>query len=173
MAEKMEKTDPEEEWEEVVALDGKTYRVLKNPPPPTPPLPLTAKEEKAIDDAIDIMAKLFKRRRIEVERARFVNKEKKPCKAIDKLLAETLLDLKRDVPEEPAEKLFDRLSTVSLNCEDEDRALVLGTIFIRFMDTMEYMVSFKGKFRGRARERSKYTKKEALEALRKRGLTRK
>lgn len=162
-----------EEYREVVALDGKTYRVLKNPPPPTPSLPLTEDETKAVDDAITIMVKLYRRRKIEVERPRFLNKEEKACKEIDKLIAETLRALKKDVKVEPAEKLFDRLATVSMACRDEDESWVMGCLFIRFMDTMEYMVSFKKKYRGREREHVKYTKKEALAALQRRGLTRK
>jgi len=102
-----------------------------------------------------------------------LNDEKEPCRAIDALIAETLTSLKKDVPKEPAEKLFDRLGTVSMQCKDEDESWVMGCIFIRFMDTMNYMVSFKGKFRGRERKHVQHTKKEALDALRERGLTRK
>jgi hypothetical protein len=134
---------------------------------------LTEEEEKAVDGAIEIMVRLFRRRRITVKRPRYLNDEKEACKAIDKLLAETLTNLKREVPVEPAEKLFDRLGKISMDCKDDDEAWTMGCIFIRFMDTMNYMVSFKRKYRGRERKHVQYTKKEALDALRERGLTRK
>lgn len=160
----------DEETDLVTFADGKTCRVYKNTPPPTPPLPVTVIEEKMLDVAIRQMASRFRREGIVVDRPRFVNKEPEACAAIDKIVAEGLWGLRKNVTEDPAEKLFERLGTLSVDWGDD--TLAVGVIFIRYWDTFEAMVSYKGKYRGKDRPRCKHTKEEALEILRQRGLTR-
>jgi hypothetical protein len=161
------KTD--EEHELVTAPDGKTYRILKNYVPLLP-IPITESEGKVIDASVASMVKRFQHDGIKVERPRFVCQEEAPCKALDEIIASTLWALRHEVPHETAEKLLQRLGSISP--ESDEDALAVGVFFIRFMDTMEAMVSYKRRYRGRPRERCKYTKDEALEILRQRGLTR-
>jgi len=165
-------TEANEEWEEVVAVDGETYRVLKNPPPPTPPLPVSDEEVEALDRAIASMAVVSRRRGINTDKPRRLNEDAGLCKKIDEIIVESLVSLRGQVSEDSAEKLFDRMSKVVDDWENESERWSLGLVFIRFMDTMEYLVSYRGKYRGKER-RTKYTKKEGHRGLKERGLTRK
>lgn len=163
-------TATDEEWEEVTCVDGTKVRVLKNPPPPTPPLPVTDEESLVLDEIVEKMAKIAPRRGIRTDKPRALNEDVALCGKIDDLIAEMLRELKAKVPKDPAEKLFERLMKVADSWPDESQAWSLGLITIRYMDTMEYFVSYKGKFRGKDRRR-KYSKEEALAGLKARGLT--
>jgi hypothetical protein len=158
-----------EDVELVVASDGVTYRVLKGPYTPLPPLPITEIEQQAVDGAIWAMVDRFRWEQVKVERPRFVNEEKEACVVIDKIVADEMWSLREKVPEDTVEKLFQRLDKVSPK-SDED-ALAVGVLFIRFWDIMEAMVSYRRKYRGKSRDHCKYTKEEAHEILRQRGLT--
>ena len=163
----------EEEWEEVVALDGNTYRVLKNPPPPTPPLPITEKEEKALDRTIARLAKVYVDRGISPSASfRHINNDGVACADIDALIVQSLQALRPDVPVEPAEKLFERMSKVidGWAKEPAEELDALGYIYMRLFDSMRYMVAYKAKFRGKAMERTEFSKEDALRVLRERGL---
>lgn len=135
-----------------------------------PPLPVTAAEEELLDSSIRSMAARFHQEGVKVERPRFVCRNEAACVAIDKIVADEMWSLRKMVPEDTAEKLFERIGKVSLDWGDD--TLAVGAILIRYWDTMEAMVSFKRKFRGKYREHCKHTKEEALEILRQRGLTR-
>ena len=158
-----------DEYEEIAAPDGNTYRVLKNPPPPTPPLEVSDKEKEAIDSAIVNMCQRYRRERISVSSPRFVNDDEFACDAIDRVISDTLNDLKPIVSEDTAEKLFERLGSIDDWGND---SLQVGIFFIRFFNTMEAMVSFKGKFRGKELRYTKYSKEEAQDIFKERGLTR-
>lgn len=161
-----------EEWEEVTALDGNVYRVLKNPPVPTEPLPVSDSEMVAIDAAIEKLAKVAPRRGVSTDSPRTLNEDKSLCGKIDELIVEALVSIRGKVKDDSAEKLFERLSRVCDGWSNETEGRALGLVFIRFMDTMEYLVSYRGKFRGKTRA-TKYSKDEAHRGLKERGLTRK
>jgi len=164
-------TEAEEEWEEKIAPDGTKWFVLKNPSPPTPPLGVTEAESKALDAVIRSMTRRLGRENLQIgSPRRDIENHEWIRKAIDKVLAEGLTSLKIDVPNDPAEKLFDRLGKVSTDWGDDADAV--GILFYRYFDTMEAMVSYKRKFRGKTLKHLKYTKEEALKILRERGLTR-
>lgn len=155
------------EWDEVVALDGCTYRASREPHSSADPLPLTDSELKSIDAAIRKL----------VDSARFrdvrVGGNIEMLKRIDSLISDSLIELKQKVKVEPAEKLFDRLMAVIYEWEDLGEVGILAALIVRFIDTMEYMVSYKAKFRGVVKDRVRYGKKEAFRELKARGLTRK
>lgn len=164
-----------EQAEIFVAPDGSKWRVCKDPPEPSSPLLLSSGEERALESAIRNMAKRFRRESIPLDNIREALKSQEPGhvwihKALDKIVADTLTSLKIDIPEEPAEKLFDRLGRVSADWGDDAGAV--GVLFYRYYDTMEAMVSYKKKFRGKELRHFKYTKEEALQVLRQRGLAR-
>ena len=161
-----------DEWEEVVALDGKTYRVLKNTPPPNPSLVLTDSEESSIDEAIARMAKLAPRRGINTNSPRKLNEDTDLYKKIDEIIVEALVAIRPKVPDDSAEKLFDRLMRVCDDWPNEKERWAIGLVFIRFLDTMNYLVSYRGKYRGVLRKNVKFSKDEALCGLKARGLTR-
>jgi hypothetical protein len=129
--------------------------------PPTPALPITDDERNAIDNAIAGMALVGRGRGVYHERPRpseiLMNEEL--CKATDKLIAEVLTSVRKVVPEDTAEKFFERMSKVAV-------------IFFRLLDTMRFLVAYRGKFRGKART-SSMSKDDALAELKVRGLTNK
>lgn len=129
-------------------------------------------ERNVIDAAILNMARSGKRRGAFCSSLVNLRADKGACKQADELIAETLISIMRDVPDSAGEKLFERISKVLDSWDDIDQQRVLGTVFIRFMDTMLYMISYKGKFRGTDRTMS-ISKEDALAELRLRGLARK
>jgi hypothetical protein len=133
---------------------------------------LSEAERNVIDAAILNMAKSGKRRGAFCSSLVNLRSDKDACKQADELIAETLISIMRDVPDSAGEKLFERISRVLDSWSDIDQQRVLGTIFIRFMDTMLYMIAYKGKFRGINRNMS-ILKEDALAELRIRGLARK
>lgn len=141
-------------------------------PPRPPPLPVTDKELEAMDAAIARMAKTGRDRGVWAETLRDVRENASLCRQADELISDTLTSLKKDVKDDAAEKLFERLVRVVDDWPDKDEQMSLGVVFIRYMDTMVYFVAYKQKFRGVARK-SSITKTEALAVLKERGLTRK
>lgn len=166
-------TATSEEYDEVVGLDGETYRVLRDCPSPNPPLPISDEEMVAIDGAIAKIAKIARRRGVSTDSVRTLNEDADLCRNIDELIVEALTSLRPKVKTDSAEKLFERLMDVCDSWEDEDGARSLGLVFVRFMDTMEYLSSYRGKFRGVKRSHSKYSRDEAHSGLSARGLTNK
>jgi hypothetical protein len=140
--------------------------------PRNPPLPVTDKELAALDAAIAKMAKTGRERGVWAETLRAIRENGKLCRQADELISDTLTSLKKDVKDDAAEKLFERLAKVVDDWQDRDEQMSLGVVFIRFMDTMTYFVAYKQKFRGVART-SSISKSDALAVLKERGLTRK
>jgi len=138
--------------------------------PPRNPLPLQSGEAEELDAAISQIAKLGKRRGISSASMRLAMDDLALCERIDVLLSETLVSLRKAVPDDTAEKLFDRLSRVLDTWENKDEQDVLGIVFIRFSGTMLYMVAYKQKFRGSTMY-SSISKTDALAELKIRGLT--
>ena len=146
-------------------MTDETAAILAELPPPHY---ISDVEKGIIDLAIENMCQRYRRERILVERPHLVNKDKAACQAIDRIIADALIEIRKGVPDESAEKLLQRFVTV----EDwKNDFLQVGVLSIRFLDTMEALVSFKRKWRGRERKTTKYTKEEALGILRERGLT--
>lgn len=144
--------------------DGKPFT-------PTPMLPLTDEEREAIDKAIQGIPARMRRKAIIFERPRFMDKEPEPLAKLDELIVEILTGLKKEVPADVAEKLFDRVMTVSVIKQYDDEDGSVGIFCYRFMDTMQCMVAIKEKFRG-VKRTSIYDKKQATEQLELRGLLR-
>jgi hypothetical protein len=138
---------------------------------PVPPLPLTEAELKNIDEAIAQMVKIGRRRSITAARLRYslIMEDVDLCKRTDELIAETLTALKRIVPDDTGEKLFERISKVVDGWADVDEQNTLAIIFYRLMDSMRFMVAYRGKFRGKERK-SSMSKSEALAELKERGI---
>lgn len=134
-------------------------------------LPLSPEEQKAIDEAIGIMVRLFiKRECTAPAKVQKINKDPLVYHPVDELIAETLRSLKKDVPDRPAEKLFDRICAAKAADGDEEHALAV--IYVRLMDTMNCIVAVKGEFRGRPMVFSEAARTEAFKRLQERGLTR-
>lgn len=135
-----------------------------------PPLPVTEKELAALDESIALMAKTGREHGVQCESMRQLREDTSLCRKIDEFLADALIALRKGVPEDTAEKLFERLSKVVDDWKDRDEQMVLGAVFVRFMDTMTYFIAYKQKFRGVART-SSISKADALAVLKERGLT--
>ena len=136
------------------------------------PSPVTDVESNFLDEAIVGMVAIAKERGIHADSLIYVSLDKDLCRQLDILISETLTKLKINIPVSPAEKLFERImATLDSRCLSSDR--LLGMIFIRYLDTMEYMVSFHKKFRGIERKSVRYDNNTAHKVLRMRGLTKK
>ena len=139
---------------------------------PTPSLPLADYERGAIDAAIETMAKIGRGRAVYAEKPRpgeiLANDEL--CAATDELIAETLTSVRKVVSDDTAEKFFDRMSKVVDDWKDRDEQMTLAVIFFRLMDTMRFLIAYRGKYRGKTRT-SSMSKDEALAELKIRGLT--
>jgi len=131
------------------------------------PLQLSSGEEKQIDDAIDYMATRVRRLGISFDRMYEINDRKSVYKEIDKVIADVFSGLRKKKIVDFAEKLFDRLGSRSL--KEEDPMAEMNISHYRLMDTMEYVVAFKGAFRGEKIE-SRMSKADAKVQLKKRGL---
>lgn len=126
-------------------------------------------EDMALDVAVGEMVSLARERGVEADSLIYVLLDSKLCRKLDIIISETLFKLKVQVPVDSTDKLFDRMMATLDAAGDR----TLGILFVRYLDTMEYMVSFRGKFRGADRESVMYEREEALKALGMRGLTRK
>ena len=135
-----------------------------------PPLLITDGERTAIDDVIAHVAKIGKERGLATETLRKVHEDGALCRRADEVIAETLTSLRKGVPDDTAEKFFERLTKVVDDWKDRDEQMILGVVFMRFMDTMTYFVAYKQKFRGAPRT-SSISKADALAVLKERGLT--
>jgi len=136
------------------------------------PLPVSAAELRALDMAIESMARVGKRQQftcVSLIGVRNGN-DAELCKRADELISNTLTSLKREGIDEVAEKLFERLIKVIDKWGDPEEQLILGVVYMRFIDTMQYLIAFKRKFRGLDRG-SCISKNDALDELRLRGLT--
>ena len=138
---------------------------------PTPSLPLADGEGAAIDGVLQSIPSRMRRKAIVFSRPRFMEKEPEPLAKLDELIVEILTELKPKVPEDVAEKLYDRMSEMDVVEPFEDEEGSIAIMCYRFMDTMQCMVAIKEKYRGQKRT-SKYAKKYATEQLRARGLLR-
>lgn len=138
--------------------------------PRPPPLPVTESELKAIDDVIAHVAKVGKERGLTTDTLRKVHEDSGLCRRADEVIAETLTSLRKGVPDDTAEKFFERLTKVVDDWGDRDEQMILGVVFMRFMDTMTYFIAYKQKFRGVPRT-SSISKADALAVLKERGLT--
>lgn len=123
-----------------------------------------------MDEAIANMAKVGGARGVTAETLRGIREDQALCKRADELIAETLTSLRKGVPDDTAEKFFERLTKVVDDWKDRDEQMVLGIAFMRLMDTMTYFIAYKQKFRGVARQ-SSISKSDALAVLKERGLT--
>lgn len=144
--------------------DGSRYTLA-------PSLPLTDDERAAIDDEIQGIPERMRRRAIIFERPRFMEEQPHSLAQLDELILEILTRLKPKVPEDVAEKFFDRVMTGSVLDQHEDDQGNIGILCYRLLDTLECMVTIKEKYRG-VRRTTKYDKKHATEQLRARGLLR-
>jgi hypothetical protein len=142
--------------------------------PPTPSLPVTDTERDAIDSAIAGMALVGKGRGVYHARPRpsEILGNEDLCQATDKLIAEVLTSVRKAVPEDTAEKFYERMAKVVDDWKDHDEQMTLAVVFFRLMDTMRFLIAYRGKFRGKART-SSMSKDEALAELKVRGLTNK
>lgn len=138
---------------------------------PTPPLPVSEAELKHIDEAIAQMVKIGRRRSITTPRLRpsFIMEDVDLCKRTDEVIAEGLTSLKRLVPDDTGEKLFERIAKVVDGWTDHDEQTTLAVIFFRLMDSMRFMIAYRGKFRGKERK-SSLSKSDALAELKQRGI---
>lgn len=138
----------------------------------TSALPLTDKERDAIDSAIAGMALVGKGRGVYWERPRpsEILLKEDLCQATDKLIAEVLTSVRKAVPDDTAEKFFERMAKVVDDWQDKDEQLTLAVVFFRLMDTMRFLIAYRGKFRGKART-SSMSKDDAFAELKVRGLT--
>jgi hypothetical protein len=116
------------------------------------------------------MAKLGRRNGVYCVRLRGAMDDIGLCKRTDEMIAGALISLKKDVSDDAAEKLFERLARVVDGWDARDEQMTLGIVFARFMDTMKYFVAYKRKFRGVAKDFPISTS-EALAELKVRGLT--
>lgn len=126
-------------------------------------------ENIALDVAVGEMVGLSRERGVKADSLIYVLLDKKLCNKLDVIISETLFKLKVKVPIDSTDKLFDRMMSILDRTSDR----ILGILFVRYLDTMEYMVSFRGKFRGVDRESVRYEREEARRALGMRGLTKK
>ncbi len=147
------------------------YNPDGSPHTPTPSLPLTDDEKAAIDDAIRSVPERMRRKAIIFDRPRLMENEPEQLAKLDELIVDILKGLKVKVPEDVAEKLFDRVMTISVLNQYEDEQGDVGIFCYRLFDTMECMVAIKEKYRG-VKRTTKYDKKHATEQLRVRGLLR-
>ena len=145
--------------------------MTSEPHTPTPPLPTTEDERAAIDEIIQDVPARMRRHAIAFDRVRSMSKAPEHLAKLDKLIVDILKELKPKVPDDVAEKLFDRVMTLSVVEEYDDKQGSIGILGYRLMDSMQCMVAIKGKFRGRECK-SIYDKKHATEQLKLRGLLR-
>jgi hypothetical protein len=136
---------------------------------PTPSLALTDDERASIDEAIKSVPVRMRRMAIIFERPRFMDKEPEPLRKLDGLIVEVLTELKRSIPADVAEKLFDRMMMSSVTDQYEDEQGSIGIMCFRLFDSMQCMVAIKERYRGQKRS-SMYDKQYATEQLRLRGL---
>ena len=139
--------------------------------PGADPLPLADGEAAAIDKMISEVPAAMRRHAVLFASPRRMNDEPKTLGRLDKLIVAMLSALKKDVPNDVAEKLFDRMMTHSVAGQDGDPHNDVGVMCYRLFDSMQCMVAIKGKFRGKE-SRSTYSKSYATEQLRVRGLLR-
>lgn len=130
---------------------------------------VTSEESTALDSAIASMVGMAHERGVKIDSLVRVMLDSGLCRKIDVIISETLFKLKVHVPVDSTDKLFDRMMTTLDAAGDR----TLGILFVRYLDTMEYMVSFRGKFRGLDRESVMYEREDARKALGRRGLTKK
>lgn len=138
---------------------------------PNPPLPLTEAEASVIDSAIADIPAAMRRHAVLFVSPRKMEDEPEPLSRLDKVIVALLSSLKKDIPEDVAEKLFDRMMTHSVTEQYEDAHGSIGIMCYRLFDSMQCMVAIKEKFRGK-KSRSTYSKSHATDQLKMRGLLR-
>ena len=154
-----------------VEIDGKLYHTTE--PSELPPSLLREEEKEAVDATLRAMAKKVRRQSIDARRY-LDPKHGWSREALDRVILDSLVSLKIDVKDEPAEKLFDRLFEVIASGSDDwdDDIDALNVLFCRYLSTIQALISYKGRFRGKEVDDPTYTKEEALAILRERGLAR-
>lgn len=155
---------------EKFVIDGVHWAVCDTVTVPLAPLPLSEIEKKAIDSAILQMARKIRRENFRIEKIADLDKNERVCRIVDQIISSSLISLRTDVVDEPAEKVFDRLACPSMEWGDDSYAV--GLIFYRLEDTMHAMVSYKGRFRGKDLKHVRHSKEDAFQVLKRRGLTR-
>ena len=138
---------------------------------PSPPLPLAEGEAEAIDKVISEVPAAMRRHAILFVSPRSMEDEPEPLSRLDKVIVALLSSLKKDIPEDVAEKLFDRMMTHSVTEQYDDAHGSIGIMCYRLFDSMQCMVAIKEKFRGK-KSRSTYSKSHATDQLKVRGLLR-
>lgn len=138
---------------------------------PNPPLPLTDSEAEAIDGVISEIPAIMRRHAVSFISPRKMEDEPEQLSRMDKVIVMILSKLKEDVPEDVAEKFFDRMMTQSVAEQYEDAHGSIGIMCHRLFDSMQCMVAIKEKFRGK-KSRSMYGKSYATDQLKVRGLLR-
>lgn len=135
----------------------------------TCPLPVSLDEASALDSAIDTMAMRYRKRGVMASNPTRVNDESEVRGIIDSIIADVFGELQSNISADVLEKLYDRLFAKSM--EKDDGIFSLNTLAVRLMDTMMYVISVKGSYRGVPRK-AKYDRKFAIEQLTSRGLIR-
>ena len=133
-----------------------------------PPLPIPEDERRFIDSIIVDMAAHVRRLAIQVPRPLKLNDDAAVCAKMDEVIAAGFKKLRDGKKiEDMADKLLERIMRIGV--DQPDPGNTIGMIFIRFYDTMNYIVAWKGKFRGRPHETG-IEKEAAREQLRVRKL---
>jgi len=136
--------------------------------PSSLPLMIPDDEKQIIDSVIMEMAAHVRRLAIQVSSPLKLNSDRAASCEMDEVIAagfKKLRDGKRI--DDIADKLLERIMQVGVGREDPGHTI--GMIFIRLYDTMNYIVAWKGKFRGRPHETG-IDKEVAREQLRQRKL---
>lgn len=150
-----------------IEIDGRMYHAVDVEK--TPMIPLRDGEAQKLDASIRSMARRVKRASITADRV-LDPKHEWSREALDKIIVGTLTSLRIDVPDDPAEKLFDRIARVDADWGDDTE--LVEVLFYRYLSTMQALFSFKGKWRGKELVHATYSKDEARRILRERGLAR-
>jgi hypothetical protein len=111
------------------------------------PLMIPDDERQIIDSVILDMAAHVRRLNVKTDRILKLNDDDIVASKLDDVISAGFKKLRDGKKiEDMADKLLDRIMRVSVDGEDPGGAI--GMIFIRFYDTMNYIVAWKGKFRG-------------------------
>lgn len=134
---------------------------------PTPRLSMSVDEQRWIDEAIDDMSAHVRRLSLEIERPIKLNDDKDISAKLDVVIANGFKKLREKKIDDFADKLLDCL--MGRGRDDDGPGHSLGYLFIRLYNTMEYVVAYKGRWRGKPFE-SCIPKDEATAQLKARKL---
>lgn len=145
-----------------------SVEVRDSSPPQPAPAYVPEHEAKIIDSVIMDMAAHVRRLNVQTEKILRLNDDHVASSLLDKVIAtgfEKLRETKKI--DDIADKLLERLMKLG-DCPD-DPGQSIGKLFIRYYDTMSYIVAWKGKFKGKPCDVG-IDKEFAREQLRKRKL---